>query len=128
MRKLKNDELKRLTAEEFQRAEKTPVVLVLDNVRSMNNIGSAFRTADAFRIEKILLTGITAQPPHRDIHKTALGATETVDWEYFTTSTEAVEWLKLNSYRVLAVEQASGSNSLEQFMPEQKYKYALIVW
>ena len=126
MRKLKNDELERLTIEEFHAAKKTPVVIVLDNVRSMNNIGSAFRTADAFRLEKVLLAGITAQPPHRDIHKTALGATETVAWQYFKTSQQAITWLKDSNYIILAVEQAKGSHSLEQFMPEPNKKYALI--
>ena len=126
MRKLKNDELERLTIEEFKEASKTPVVLVLDNVRSMNNIGSAFRTADAFRIEKILLTGITARPPHRDIHKTALGATDTVEWQYFAQPAEAIAWLREQDYQVMAVEQAEKSLSLDKFNPDPKKKYALV--
>ena len=126
MRKLKNEELDRLSVEEFKTAQKTPIALVLDNVRSMNNIGSAFRTADAFRIERIILTGITAQPPHLDIHKTALGATESVAWQYFKHSEEAINWLKNNNYLTLAVEQAENSQSLEQYNPQQEQKYALI--
>ena len=90
MRKLRNEELQRLTPEEFKSAKKIPVVILLDNVRSMNNIGSTFRTADAFLVEKIVLTGITAQPPHREIHKTALGATDTVDWQYYDSTATAV--------------------------------------
>lgn len=126
MRKLKNEELDRLSTEEFKKADKTPIALVLDNVRSMNNIGSAFRTADAFRIEKIILTGITARPPHRDIHKTALGATDTVDWQYFEKSADAVSWLRKNAYTVMAVEQAAQSHSLDQFRPEANQRYALV--
>lgn len=126
MRKLKNEELDRLSVEEFKKANKTPIALVLDNVRSMNNIGSAFRTADAFRIECIVLIGITAQPPHRDIHKTALGATESVKWHYFESTEEALSWLKENKYIVLAIEQAENSYSLESFSPEPEQQYALI--
>ena len=126
MRKLKNEELSRLSIDEFKQARKTPITLVLDNVRSMNNIGSAFRTADAFRLEQIILTGITAQPPHRDIHKTALGATETVAWQYFTETTEAIQWLQQNNYQVWAVEQAVGSRPLQQFTPAQEARYALV--
>lgn len=126
MRKLRNDELDRLSTEEFKKAKKTPLALVLDNVRSMNNIGSAFRTADAFRIEAIILTGITARPPHRDIHKTALGATETVEWLYLEDSAAVIRWLKKHDFTVLAVEQAEKSHSLEQFDPEPDKKYALV--
>ena len=94
MRKLKNEELNRLTVDEYKQSEKTPVVVVLDNIRSLNNIGSVFRTADGFLISKIYLCGITATPPHKDIHKTALGATESVDWEYFENTINAIESLK----------------------------------
>ena len=115
MRKLKNEELNRLSVEGFKSAEKLPVSIVLDNIRSMNNIGSAFRTADAFLIEKIYLTGICAQPPHREIHKTALGATETVDWEYHASTSELVRTLKTRGKRIVAVEQAENSTSLKRF-------------
>ena len=126
MRKLKNEELVRLTINEFKSANKMPVVVMLDNVRSMNNVGSAFRTGDAFLIEKIILTGITAQPPHREIHKTALGATETVDWAYFDTTTEAVAALKKEGYELVAIEQADESVSLLDFKPKFDKKYCLI--
>ena len=126
MRKLKNDELERLSIEAYKTSRKTPIVLVLDNVRSMNNIGSAFRTGDAFRIEKVILTGITAQPPHRDIQKTALGATESVDWEYYENSLEAIKTLKDQNYSIQAIEQAEASTSLERFTPKQEVKYALV--
>ncbi|MEL7147692.1 MAG: TrmH family RNA methyltransferase, partial [Bacteroidota bacterium] len=106
MRKLKNEELDRLTTEDFKAASKNPVVVVLDNVRSMNNVGSAFRSSDAFLIEKICLCGITAQPPHRDINKTAIGATDTVAWEYFETTGQAVARLQSQDYQVVAIEQA----------------------
>ena len=126
MRKLRNDELDRLSVEEFKSAEKTPVAVVLDNVRSMNNIGSAFRTADAFRVEKVVLTGITAQPPHRDIHKTALGATESVEWQYFESTPEAIKILKEQNFTILAVEQAENSVSLNKFNPQPGTSYALV--
>lgn len=109
------DELGRMSVDEFRRAEKNPVFIVLDNIRSMHNVGSVFRTADAFLAEGIALCGYTPQPPHRDIHKTALGATETVDWLYFPTTMDAVQTLKAGGYRIFAVEQAVGSISLEQF-------------
>ena len=126
MRKLRNDELDRLSVEEFKSAEKTPVAVVLDNVRSMNNIGSAFRTADAFRVEKVVLTGITAQPPHRDIHKTALGATESVEWQYFESTPDAIKSLKEQSFTILAVEQAENSVRLNKFKPQPGTSYALV--
>lgn len=126
MRKLKNDELQRFSVEDFKEAEKQPLVLVLDNVRSMNNVGSAFRTSDAFAIEKIYLCGITARPPHRDINKTALGATESVDWVYTENTVELCKQLKAEGFTILAVEQAEGSVSLEEFTPLPKKKYALI--
>ena len=126
MRKLKNEELNRLTVDEFKSAEKIPVVIVLDNVRSMNNIGSAFRTADAFLVEKIILAGITAKPPHREIHKTALGATETVDWQYYESTYDAITALKKTGYQIVAIEQADESTSLLEFQPERSGKYCLV--
>ena len=126
MRKLKNEELDRLTAEGFKAAEKTPVVVVLDNVRSMNNVGSAFRTSDAFLIEKICLCGITARPPHRDINKTAIGATETVAWEYFETTSQAVAALQADNFQVVAIEQAEDSTMLQDFTPTSSGKYAFV--
>jgi 23S rRNA (guanosine2251-2'-O)-methyltransferase len=126
MRKLSMDELGRKTVEEFRQAAKNPVMVVLDNIRSMHNVGSVFRTADAFLIEGICLCGYTPQPPHRDIHKTALGATETVDWIYFSTAVEAVQQLKQRDYKIFAVEQVEGSISLDQFHTEQEEKIALI--
>jgi len=122
VRKLKNSELNRLTPEEFWEAEKIPCIVVLDNVRSLNNIGSVFRTCDAFLVEEIYLCGITAQPPHRDIHKTALGATETVKWQYFDSTMVAVEKLKTDGYKILAVEQVDDSIDLNDLavLPDQK--------
>ncbi|MBT8295126.1 MAG: RNA methyltransferase [Gramella sp.] len=117
-RKLKNAELDRKSVEEFKEAEKTPIIVVLDNVRSLNNIGSVFRTADAFLIQKIYLCGITAKPPHKDIRKTALGATETVEWEYVEDSLELVEKLKSEKIKVFSIEQAEGANMLNDFYPE----------
>lgn len=125
MQKLKNEELNRITPAEYKIARKTPIVVVLDNIRSMNNIGAAFRTADAFLVEKIILTGITAQPPHREIHKTALGATESVPWTYIEQPTQAIMALQKEDYWVLAVEQARGSTMLHNFTP-QVGKYALV--
>jgi len=115
------DELGRMSVDEFKQASKNPVLIVMDNIRSMHNVGSVFRTADAFLAEGICLCGYTPQPPHRDIHKTALGATETVDWLYFPTTMEAVQNLKERGYKLFAVEQAEGSVSLEKFsQPEEK--------
>jgi 23S rRNA (guanosine2251-2'-O)-methyltransferase len=116
MRKLTMDELGRMSVDEFKQAPKNPVMVVLDNIRSMHNVGSVFRTADAFLAEGICLCGYTPQPPHRDIHKTALGATETVDWMYFPTTLEAVQALKERGYHIYAVEQTEGSTSLEKFI------------
>lgn len=126
MRKLKNEELDRLEVSEFKNAPKTPVVLVLDNVRSLHNVGSVFRSADAFRVEKIYLCGITATPPHKDIRKTALGATESVSWDYAETTESLVESLK-NTYQVWAVEQAQGAVSLEAFRPRPGEPYAFVL-
>lgn len=126
MRKLSMEELGRISPEEFKVRRKTPIVLVLDNIRSALNVGSAFRTADAFVLEKIYLCGITAQPPHREILKTALGATDSVDWEYFENSEEAIEKMKREGLTVLAVEQAEGSQMLHEFAVSPNTKYALV--
>ncbi|MFP4469875.1 MAG: RNA methyltransferase [Bacteroidota bacterium] len=126
MRKLHNNELNRLNVEEFRGAEKIPCIVVLDNVRSLNNIGSVFRTSDAFRVESIFLCGITATPPHRDIHKTALGATDTVSWEYFLETRDAIKKLKAEQYRILSVEQVDKSTSLENLEIRADQKTALV--
>jgi len=126
MRKVPNEDLERLLPDEYRQATKLPVVLVLDNIRSLNNIGSVFRTADAFRVEKIFLCGITATPPHRDIHKTALGATESVPWEYSKATREAVEQLKAMGYSILAIEQAEGSVMLNELRLDRSGKFALV--
>ena len=112
VQKLKLEELGRIDVETFKQSSKTPLVIVLDNVRSMHNVGAVFRTADAFLVEKILLCGITPQPPHREIHKAALGATESVDWAYFESVTEALQSLKSEGYRVVGVEQTTGSQMI----------------
>lgn len=127
MRKLSMDELGRKTIDEFKQASKTPVIVVLDNVRSMHNVGSVFRTADAFLMEGICLCGYTPQPPHRDIHKTALGATETVNWLYVPTAAEAVQQLKQQGYKVFGVEQTVGSISLEKFQAPAGEKMAVVL-
>jgi len=119
------DELNRMSAEEFKKAEKLPIILVLDNVRSMNNVGSVFRTADAFLLEAIYLCGVTATPPHREIQKTALGATETVNWKHFETTIEAVHSLKNEGYKIYAVEQADKSIMLDKFALDSN-KIALV--
>ncbi|MEN8201876.1 MAG: RNA methyltransferase [Bacteroidota bacterium] len=126
MRKLLNEELDRLSVEEFKESKKIPVVVVLDNVRSQNNIGSVFRTADAFRLEGIVLCGITSKPPHREIHKTALGATESVHWEYWEDTAAAIGKLKEDGYLVLSVEQTEGAISLEKLELSKDQKYALV--
>ena len=126
MKKLSMEELDRLSVQEFKATDKSPIVLVLDNVRSLNNVGSAFRTADAFRIEKIYLCGITGTPPHRDIQKTALGATESVEWEYCLHTDEAVKKLQHAGYILCALEQVHNSLMLHQFKPESAKKYALV--
>ncbi len=126
MRKLKNDELNRITANEFKKAQKIPVVIILDNIRSLNNIGSVFRTADAFRIEKILLCGISGKPPHREIHKTALGATDSVNWEYFEKTIDAIAGLKKTGYSIVAIEQMDNSINLNKYKPKGDEKIALI--
>lgn len=126
MRKLSNEELNRKSLDEFRDAPKNPVTVVLDNVRSLNNIGSVFRTADAFIIECIYLCGITATPPHREIHKTALGATDSVAWKYFENTVDAINDLKNKGYFIISVEQAEGSVSLDDFVMENNRKYALV--
>jgi 23S rRNA (guanosine2251-2'-O)-methyltransferase len=126
MRKLRMDELPRKSTAEFRIAEKLPVVLLLENIRSMHNVGSVFRTADAFLAEAIYLCGYTPRPPHRDIHKTALGATETVAWKYLEKTVDAIKLLKKEDYRILAVEQVSGSVPLQRFKLLSGDKIALI--
>ena len=126
MRKLNNEELNRLQVDEFKAADKIPVVVVLDNVRSSHNIGSIFRTADAFLVSKICLCGICSQPPDKEIHKTALGAEYSVDWEYFKETEEAVLQLKEDGYTIIAIEQVEGSISLTDYMPEFNEKVALV--
>lgn len=126
MKKLSMEELDRLSVEEFKSVEKSPLVLVLDNIRSLNNVGSAFRTGDAFRVEKIYLCGITGTPPHRDIQKTALGATDSVDWEYFPTTLQALEKLKNEGFIVCSLEQVQNSTKLNEFQPISNEKYALV--
>jgi len=127
LEKLKLDQLNRVSVEEFKAQEKLPVVVVLDNVRSMHNIGSIFRTSDGFSIESIAVCGITAQPPHREIEKTALGATQSVNWSYFETTLQAVESLRSQGYEILAIEQAANSTMLNTFNPAKDKKYALIL-
>lgn len=126
-RKLKINELNRISAEEFKRVEKLPLVVVLDNVRSLHNIGSVFRTSDAFRVERIYLCGITATPPHPEMHKTALGAEFTVDWTYVNNAVEAVENLRREGYTVYSVEQAEGSIMLEDLTLDPAGKYAVVM-
>lgn len=125
-RKLKNSELDRLSVEAFKAVNKTPIIIVLDNIRSLNNIGSVFRTSDAFLVEKIYLCGITAKPPHKDIHKTALGSTETVAWEYVEDTLELVEKLKAENIKICAIEQAENATMLDTFKPEPNTTYALV--
>lgn len=126
-RKLHTEEILRLSPEEFAAADKIPLVVVLDDVRSLHNIGSVFRTADAYRVERIVLCGITATPPHAEIHKTALGAEFTVDWQYAADATAAVTALKAAGYVALAVEQAEGSISMDEFTPDSRCKYAVVL-
>lgn len=126
MRKLKLDELNRVDVEGFKEQDKLPVVVVLDNVRSMHNVGSVFRTADGFSIEKVILCGITAQPPHREIEKTALGATQSVDWIHFDDTLTAIDTLRKDGYQIIAIEQAENSTMLNTFNPDINAKYALI--
>ena len=126
MRKLKLDELNRASVSEFKEQEKLPVAVVLDNVRSMHNVGSIFRTCDGFAVEQVCLCGITGQPPHREIEKTALGATQSINWIYFADTIEAVEHFRKKGYKIIAVEQAENSIMLNEFDAKHNEKYALI--
>jgi len=126
MKKLSMDDLERKTIDEFKSSQKFPVIVVLENIRSMHNVGSVFRTGDAFLIEAIYICGYTAQPPRKEIEKTALGATETVNWKYFSTTKDAVEQLRKNGYRIFAIEQVNKSISLEKFFEVNNEKIALI--
>ena len=126
MRKLANKELERKTIEQFRETEKAPFVIVLDNVRSQSNVGSIFRTADAFLTEAIYLCGITSQPPHREIQKTALGATESVAWKYFPETSGALAELKGKGYKLIAIEQAEGSIALQDLQIDEDQKYAFV--
>jgi tRNA G18 (ribose-2'-O)-methylase SpoU len=126
MRKLKNEELNRLEISEFKNAGKSPILIILDNIRSLNNIGSVFRTADAFLIEKIYLCGITAQPPNNDIRKTALGSTSSVNWVYVEDTLDLVKKLKIDGVSVISVEQAENAKMLNDFEPEPNHKYAFV--
>lgn len=127
MRKLKVTEMGRLSLAEYKASDKQPIVVVLDHVRSLYNVGSVFRSSDAFRIEGVCLCGITAQPPHPEIHKTALGAEESVSWKYFEHTEDAVSLLKQQGYKVLAVEQCEGSTMLQDFVRQPKEKYAVVL-
>ena len=126
MRKLENSELVRKSVEDFKQSEKTPIIIVLDDIRSLHNIGSVFRTADAFLVEKIILCGITASPPNKEIHKTALGATETVAWEHCANVLEVIQKLKSEKVTVLAIEQVESAIFLQDFTIEKDKKYALV--
>jgi 23S rRNA (guanosine2251-2'-O)-methyltransferase len=126
-RKLSTTELNRISAEEFKQAEKTPLILVLDNIRSMHNIGSVFRSADSFRLHSLLLCGLCAKPPHREIEKTALGATQTVDWSYTETAAEAIRQLRAIEATIICIEQTSASDSLTTFRPEKGKLYAFVL-
>jgi 23S rRNA (guanosine2251-2'-O)-methyltransferase len=126
MRKLNVDELNRVSIEKLDQLEKLPVVCVLDNIRSQHNIGSIFRTSDAFRISCLYLCGITATPPNREINKSALGATESVKWQYFEDTLSAIEQLKQQGYKIIAIEQATESIFLEDYIPQKSEKVALV--
>ena len=127
MKKLRTIEMNRLSVDEFKQAEKLPLIVVLDDVRSMHNVGSVFRTGDAFRIEAVYLCGITSTPPMAEIHKTALGAEDSVSWKYFPTAMEALQELKTNGYEIYSVEQAHGSTMLQDFQANADQKYAVIL-
>ncbi len=128
MRKLENKELERKSIADFKEAKKTPIIIILDDIRSLHNIGSVFRTSDAFLIEKIYLCGITAIPPNKEIHKTALGATETVVWEYQENVLSVIEKLKNETIAVYAIEQVENATFLQNFKVEKDKKYALVFW
>ncbi len=127
MKKLKNIELNRISINEFKSAKKTPFIVVLDNIRSLNNIGAIFRTSDAFLVEKICLCGITATPPNKHIHKTALGSTESVEWEYFQNVDNLIKRLKKENVKIVVAEQVENSISLNKFFPEKNQKYAIVI-
>ncbi len=127
MRKLKVTEMGRMSVAEYRASDKQPIVVVLDHVRSLYNVGSVFRSSDAFRIEGVMLCGITARPPHPEIHKTALGAEESVSWKYFERTEDAVAWLKEQGYIVLAIEQCEGSTMLQDFERKAGRKYAVVL-
>jgi 23S rRNA (guanosine2251-2'-O)-methyltransferase len=126
MKKISLDKLGRISLEEFHQSEKSSITIVLDNIRSQHNIGSVFRTSDAFRVEKIYLCGITATPPNREIQKTALGATESVAWKYFENTVLAIDELKKSGYVIISIEQVEDSTKLNEFVPEKNKKYALV--
>ncbi len=126
-RKLKLQELGRLSITDYKAENKTPLIVVLDNIQSLNNIGSVFRSADAFRIEKIYLCGITATPPHRDIHKTAIGATESVDWEHLENTVDLISKLQSDNVHCISIEQTENSIMLDDFTPQKGQKYAIIM-
>ncbi len=126
MKKLKLEELGRISVDQYKNSEKFPICILLDNIRSLHNLGSAFRTADAFRIDKIYLTGITGTPPHREIQKTALGATESVSWEYSESPSVAAQQLKSNGYKIVIVEQTNESIALQKFNSEKNEKLCLV--
>lgn len=126
MRKLKNEELNRISPGEFKNAIKIPVVIILDNIRSMNNVGSVFRTCDAFRIEEVHLCGITAQPPNKEIHKTALGATDSVSWKYYKQTLDSVRKLKNEGFMIISVEQVEDGLNLNSFEIRTDHKYAIV--
>jgi tRNA G18 (ribose-2'-O)-methylase SpoU len=127
MRKIRTIEMQRLSIEEFKEADKLPLIVVLDDVRSMYNVGSVFRTCDAFRVEAVYLCGISCTPPATEIHKTALGAEDSVNWKYFKTALEAVDKLKNEGYQVLSVEQVEHSTKLQTFIPQEGQRYAVIL-
>jgi len=127
MRKLKVTEMNRLSLEEYQEVDKSPLVVVLDHVRSLYNVGSVFRTCDAFRVRGVCLCGITATPPHPEIHKTALGAEDSVEWRYFKETSDCVAWLREQGYMIFSVEQCEGSTLLEDFRIDKDKKYAIIL-
>lgn len=126
MRKLKNSELNRKNIDEFKQSDKTPLIVILDNIRSLNNIGSVFRTSDAFLVEKIYLCGITATPPNKEIHKTALGSTDSVDWEYSENTIDVVDKLKAENIEIISIEQAENAVMLNDFVADRNKKYAII--
>ncbi len=127
MRKLKITEMNRLNVEEFKEAKKLPLVVVLDNMRSLYNVGSVFRTCDAFRIEMLCLCGITACPPNNEIHKTALGAEDSVEWKYFESTMDCVNWLRSEGYTVVSIEQCEGSTMLHDFILDKSKRYAVVM-